>query len=247
MPARRDLSKEKFGRIQPLYPTDKRQNKSIVWVCQCDCGTIKEIPAYYLTGGRVKSCGCLKQETDRQPKGNVIDLIGQQFNKLTVIARVGSDHRGEAMWKCRCECGNEINVLSSNLRKNHTTSCGCERRSRGELAVAKLLRENNIPFQQEVNMFKYSNGYNATFDFYVDNQYLIEYDGETHYNANLHGWHNPIQLAAQQERDILKNEWCKQNNIPLIRIPYTALNTLNINDLKLETSRFLCKKESNND
>ena len=65
MPAARDLSKEKFGRLQPLYPTNKRQNKSIVWMCRCDCGNEKEIPAYVMTGGRVKSCGCLKKETDR--------------------------------------------------------------------------------------------------------------------------------------------------------------------------------------
>ena len=54
MPAKRDLSKEKFGRLQPLYPTEKRKNKSIVWVCQCDCGTKKDFPAYYLTGGKIK-------------------------------------------------------------------------------------------------------------------------------------------------------------------------------------------------
>jgi hypothetical protein len=38
--------------------------------------------------------------------------------------------------------------------------------------------------------FKYSSGYNAKFDFYVNNEYFIEYDGETHYQYNMHGWHN---------------------------------------------------------
>ena len=239
MPAKRDLSKEKFGRLQPLYETSERKNKSIVWVCQCDCGVIKKIPAYHLIGGRVNSCGCLKQESDRKPKGNVKDLIGQTFNKLTVIERAGSDKRGEALWNCQCECGNQIIVLGSNLRTGHTTSCGCERRSRGELAVAKLLTENNIVFEQEKVMFKYANKTNAKFDFYINNQYLIEYDGETHYKANLHGWHNMEQLAAQQERDMIKNQWCKDNNIPLIRIPYTHLDKLTIEDLKLETTTFL--------
>ena len=239
MPAKRDLSKEKFGRLQPLYETSERKNKSIVWVCKCDCGTVKKIPAYYLMGGHVNSCGCLKQESDRKPKGNVKDLIGQTFNKLTVIERAGSDKRGEALWNCQCECGNQIIVLGSNLRTGHTTSCGCERRSRGELAVAKLLTENNIVFEQEKVMFKYANKTNAKFDFYINNQYLIEYDGETHYQYNLHGWHTLEQLQAQQERDVIKNQWCIDNNIPLIRIPYTHLNELSIDDLKLETSKFL--------
>lgn len=239
MPKARDLSKEKFGRLQPLYPTEKRVNKSIVWICQCDCGTKKEIPAFFMTGGRVKSCGCLKQETDKKPKGNVIDLVGQRFNKLTVISRDGSDGRGEAKWVCQCDCGNQITVLSSNLRSGHTTSCGCERRSRGELAIAKILTDNNIPFEQEVSMFKFANGTKARFDFYIDKKYLIEYDGETHYQYNLHGWHNKEQLEAQQERDVIKNQWCLDNNIPLIRIPFTILSELTINDLLLEESKYV--------
>ena len=85
-------------------------------------------------------------------------------------------------------------------------------------------------------MFKYSSGCNAKFDFFINNSYLIEYDGETHYNSNLHGWHNHTQLQAQQERDAIKNQWCKENNIPLIRIPYTHLKKLSIEDLLLETS-----------
>lgn len=88
-------------------------------------------------------------------------------------------------------------------------------------------------------MFKFANGHVAKFDFYVNEKYIIEYDGETHYQYNLHGWHNEEQLKAQQERDIIKNQWCKDNNIPLIRIPYTHLKDLKLEDLLLETSQFI--------
>jgi hypothetical protein len=37
---------------------------------------------------------------------------------------------------------------------------------------------------------------------------------------------------------MIKNQWCKENNIPLIRIPYTHLKDLSIEDLILETSKF---------
>ena len=129
--------------------------------------------------------------------------------------------------------------MSSNLRSGHTTSCGCERRSRGELAIAKLLIDNNIPFEQEVPMFKFANGTNARFDFYVNKKYLIEYDGETHYQHNLHGWHNEKQFEAQQQRDMINNPWCLDNNIPLISIPFTILSELTINDLLLEDSKYI--------
>ena len=61
--------------------------------------------------------------------GRFIDLTGQRFGRLVVLERTGSDSRGEALWRCQCDCGNVIDVLSSNLRaKNHTLSCGCYRR-----------------------------------------------------------------------------------------------------------------------
>ena len=103
----------------------------------------------------------------------------------------------------------------------------------------QLLKENNIKFEKEKVFFKFSNNHIAKFDFFINNQYIIEYDGETHYNYNLHGWHNKEQLQKQQERDMIKNQWCKENNIPLIRIPYWHLQDLCLEDLQLETSKFI--------
>lgn len=240
---KKDLTNKKFGRLTVLYETPERKNGSVVWHCKCECGNECDVSSTLLTSGKTKSCGCLKQEKDKLPKGNVIDLTGQKFNHLTVIERNGSNKFGEAQWLCKCDCGNPnlISVLSSNLRSGHTQSCGCERMSHGEIAVSNLLKENNIPFEQEKVFFQFSNGRNAYFDFYVDNKYIIEYDGETHYTSNMHGWHTPERLERQQERDLIKNNWCKENNIPLIRIPYTHLKELCIEDLKLETSNFIIK------
>lgn len=236
-----NLRGQVFGRLTVIEPTENRINKSVVWRCQCECGNEKMVSAASLKTGRTKSCGCLKEETDKMPKGNVIDMLNQKFGHLTVIARDGSDKNGEAKWLCECDCilHSRISVLGSNLRTGHTQSCGCERRSHGELKVAQLLIENQISFEQEKVMFKYANGHNAKFDFYIENKYLIEYDGETHFKANLHGWHNSEQLHVQQERDAIKNQWCKDNNIPLIRIPYTHLKDLCLEDLQLETSKFI--------
>ena len=38
---------------------------------------------------------------------------------------------------------------------------------------------------------------------------------------------------------MLKNKWCQENNVPLIRIPYTRLKELSLKDLLLETTNFL--------
>jgi hypothetical protein len=64
----------------------------------------------------------------------LIDLTGKQFERLTVIERAGSyrswnsPETSSAMWRCRCECGNEVIVRGANLRAGLTRSCGCLRR-----------------------------------------------------------------------------------------------------------------------
>lgn len=61
--------------------------------------------------------------------GKIIDLTGRQFGRLTVIKRAKNKGRSTA-WECLCECGNETVVLSSHLKSNHTTSCGCFKKER---------------------------------------------------------------------------------------------------------------------
>lgn len=233
-----DLTGKQFNRLKVLEKADKRGNEWY-WKCQCECGNICFVCGSNLRRNRTKSCGCLKQESDRKPKNNVKDLLNQKFGNLFVIARDGSDARGEAKWLCQCDCGQKVSVLGSNLRSGHTQSCGCDRSSKGEKKIASLLIENAIPFSTQKRFEELGA---LSFDFYVNNHYLIEYDGETHYQYNLHGWHDEEQLKAQQMRDSRKNQWCLENNIPLIRIPYTHFKDLCIEDLKLETTTFLVKE-----
>ncbi len=53
-----------------------------------------------------------------------IDLSGQTFGRLTAVRRVGTRQRS-AIWLCVCSCGNTREVISSNLRRGVTQSCGC--------------------------------------------------------------------------------------------------------------------------
>ena len=55
-----------------------------------------------------------------------VDLTGQRFGRLTVIAedpKRGSNHRVKRI--CRCDCGNTVSVLGQNLKGGITRSCGC--------------------------------------------------------------------------------------------------------------------------
>lgn len=49
------------------------------------------------------------------------DLIGKRFERLTVVGK--SEDRSK--WKCLCDCGNVTYVITSNLTRGNTKSCGC--------------------------------------------------------------------------------------------------------------------------
>lgn len=57
--------------------------------------------------------------------GMAIDLSGEKFGRLTATKRVGVNKNKKVLWECVCECGNKINVPTSNLTTGHTRSCGC--------------------------------------------------------------------------------------------------------------------------
>lgn len=52
------------------------------------------------------------------------DLTGQKFGRLLVIARAESRSR-HVYWRCKCDCGNEIETRIDNLTSGGSQSCGC--------------------------------------------------------------------------------------------------------------------------
>lgn len=227
-------------------PIKKENSRKIYWLCQCQCGNQKIARGDQLKSGNTKSCGCYKNKVfiENNKKRQTLDLTGQRFGRLIALEK--TDKRssdGRVIWRCQCDCGNICEVDSHHLKSGNTQSCGCSK-SKGELAISNLLLINNIPFETQKKFdtcrFK-ENNYLASFDFFVNNQYIIEYDGEQHfyYNNNSGSWNTKEHFMKVQEHDIFKNNWCKKNNIPIIRIPYTHLKDLCIEDLLLETSNFV--------
>lgn len=83
------------------------------WKCKCSCGVIKNVHAYSLRNGISKSCGAPVHKTK-------YNLVGMTFGKLKVI-----DYLGNMKYRCKCECGNQTDVLTCNLINGSTRSCGC--------------------------------------------------------------------------------------------------------------------------
>lgn len=232
-----NMKGEKHGMLTCLEYAGSRKGTGALWLCRCDCGNTKIVSRSDLikadSGKGVRSCGCLAKKSLDQNRqqliGNYKDISEQEFGYLTAIEPVDTSNDGKTIWSCRCECGNYIEVRINNLESGNTTSCGCRIMSKGEEKIFNLLIEAGIPFKREVRI-NYEDGSYGRFDFYINNRYVIEYDGIQHFEER--DWGDPLELI--QERDIKKNEYCQQHNIPLIRIPYTKYDTLTINDLILE-------------
>jgi len=109
-----DLTGKVFARLTAIeYAGSKK------WKCKCQCGEEITTRASALKNGTTKSCGCLKK--GKKPKE---DLTGKVVNKLTVVEYVGAI-KGYHMWKCRCECGEEVTKRTGDLNSGKPKSCGC--------------------------------------------------------------------------------------------------------------------------
>lgn len=64
----------------------------------------------------------------------LINLTNQTFGRLTVLYRDTETEKlkkdRHAIWKCKCECGNEVSVVGKDLRAGKTQSCGCLQKER---------------------------------------------------------------------------------------------------------------------
>jgi len=126
---------QKFGKLTVLYKDeifiDLNGKHRSMWHCRCECGREKSIRRDGLTSGRTKSCGMCSN-----------DLTGKKYDRLTALYKIKTDNVGHAVWRCRCDCGNDVDVYASNLIRGYTKSCGCLR-SEAAKAVGERVRERN--------------------------------------------------------------------------------------------------------
>ncbi len=135
MAKRIDMTGQKFNRLTAIRYDHSDSHGRTFWLCKCDCGGETTVARRDLIDGKVKSCGCLREEVNREKAQRMRDikmakndLTGKVFGKLTVISREPG-----ARWRCRCECGNEVVLQNGLLTSNRVKSCGCSQKGRKKL------------------------------------------------------------------------------------------------------------------
>lgn len=116
------------------------------------------------------------------------------------------------------KCGFCYKTSASNLLKNNCPKCS-KKDSRGERQLMRIFDNNQISYIYQYKV-QIDNRY-YYFDFFLpDINTMIEYDGAQHYMP-VEYFGGEQQFAKQKNIDNLKNDWCKNNNIQLIRISYS--------------------------
>ena len=112
----------------------------------------------------------------------------------------------------------------------HMRGAGCPkcRSSHGERTINTWLTDNNIIFEQQVKFTDCVDQLQLPFDFCIYNKdgtikTLLEYDGKQHYKPYRK---NQKALTLTQYHDAIKNQYCEDHKIPLIRIPYWDKDTI---------------------
>lgn len=213
----KDETGNKYGRLTVLGRAPyKKEDGKILWHCKCDCGNELDVRGTDLRNGHIKSCGCYSKDiaSERQFK----DETGNKYGLLTVISLIKKGP--EAIWRCKCQCGNEKDVKGIYLRAGNVKSCGCLK-SWYEEEIARILDKLNINYEREKtypNLIS-DNKVKLRFDFAILNNNkvigLVEYQGEQHFKpVSLYGGEQ--YLTTLQKYDKRKKDFCIKNNIPLL-------------------------------
>lgn len=150
---------------------------------------------------------------------NII-CMGQYIDMKTPIFHKCLIHNYE--WKCSPD---------SLIAGHGCPKCGA-RLSKGEEKINDWLNIHNIQFIRQKTFKDCKDKYCLPFDFYLP-QYnkCIEYDGRQHFEpVDIFGGEEDYKVTVLHDQ--IKNKYCEDNNIPLLRIPYYA-------DVETELSNFL--------
>lgn len=199
------------------------------------CGTKYSVsPNNFLRGRKCPNC---KKKSISEKNGitlndfkdRVFELYGDEY---IVTDSVYTNAR-EKIKVTHNLCGNDIYITPDKLLNRGQECIYCNKLSRvskGEKKIEKWLKDNEITYEREHTFDDCVDNRKLPFDFAIFNKYdelilLIEFDGQHHFTS-IELWGGDENLKDTQRRDKIKNDYCNNNNINLLRIPYWEFDNI---------------------
>lgn len=183
------------------------QNKTYTFTHECGHSTTKTLKSFW-RNHRCYQCNPSDKSSHYSNYSHYVDVNGERFPDWKVdFQKVGDS---TVIHSCGYSKTVDLNRFSGLCPI-------CDSVSAGEKMVAQLLAGNNLEFIRE---FRIPNT-NYRLDFYLPQHNLvIEYDGAQHYrDVAYFNYHNT---------DKIKSQWCENNNLSMLRIPYSANTHLKV-------------------
>lgn len=221
-------SKEVHGDRYDYSLVEYQSNKvSVIIICPTH-GQYIQKPSRHLSGRGCTKCGKAKISKQyrmsndcflnkaREIHGNTYEYLDLSYsNNLSQIKILCNEH------------GEFKQVVSAHLRGSGCPKC---KSSKGERKIENWLRQNNVLFETQYKFIDCKNIFLLPFDFYLpEYNVCIEFDGRQHYevvNRSKNLIKNIENYNKLKVNDKIKDEYCFNNNIHLLRIPYFNIKTI---------------------
>jgi very-short-patch-repair endonuclease len=197
-------------------------DKLITIICK-EHGDFLQQPGVHLKGAGCQKCKRVKQtktskyfvEKALQIHGDIYDYSKVQYSRAVDPVTIVCKKHGEF----------------TQTPHNHIKGTGCPTcsESKGERKLSLILDNNHIQYEKQKTFVGcMSKGKKKCrkypFDFYLPKYNLvIEFDGIQHFQP-VNFWGGKDSFESQKVRDEIKNQFCKDMGINIIRIPYTMKN-----------------------
>lgn len=218
--------RERFG-TDYLVLGEYINAKTKVKIKHLSCGYVWDVWAdHFLNSNGCIACSGYKKKTTNDFKLNVHELNGDEYS---VTSKYVNAHTSIKMHHNLC--GNSFYIKPNTFLSLGNGCPYCKTKSKGEKLISDILDKYSICYEVQYSFDDCRNERVLLFDFYLpDYNLLIEYDGEHHFS--------PVDFAGKgeewakelfgytQHNDQIKSQYCKDNNIPLLRIPYWDLDNI---------------------
>lgn len=197
--------------------------------CIVCCKDFDQEPSSHLMGCGCPYCAGTKQSNTEEFIIKAKRIHNDDFNYDRVLY---VNKNEKVIIKCNV-CQNDfLQTPDNHLQGNGCPHC---KKSRGERLISHMLKDNQIEFIYQKSFIDCQYKRVLPFDFYIPKvNVIIEYDGVQHFESVKHfGGEKKFEIC--QIKDEIKNKYCEDNKIKLIRIPYWLpkedIEEILINDL----------------
>lgn len=163
-------------------------------------------------------------KTDEQYKREVKKLTDNEYDVLGNYT-----NNKEKILHIHKTCGTKYLVRPNDFLQGYRCpNCSSNNSAKGIKIIEEFLNKNNINYVKEKTFDSLIYIHNLKFDYYLPEfNLLIEFDGQQHFVVRGNTKFNK-DMSVRVKRDWIKNIWCNQNNIRLLRIPYSiSPNSIN--------------------